>query len=98
MPFSFLSLLALFRTPCLKEITFFPVGPFCEASPSTHLPKTQPLQVRFPLLQRVALRRQKERFFGVDNCLRGGWGGQPEERQKGCAKKGGNRRTEPSVQ
>ena len=65
-----------------KGFSFFP----CGSTPSRTVPKTQPLEVAFSLLERVDLRSQKGRIFGKKMAWgRVGWTEQ-KKRKKGCAK------------
>ena len=76
--------LNFFSLSFLKENPFFPVG----RPRSRPLPKAQPLQVPFPLLNRVLLRHQKG-GFGEEHCLRRSGVDREKKRKKGCAKKAG---------
>ena len=60
----------------------------CGATPSRTVPKTQPLQVAFSLLERVDLRSQKRGILGEENCL-GKGGVDRAKKGKKDAQKGG---------
>ena len=53
----------------------------CGSTPSRTVPKTQPLQVAFSLLERVDLRSQKEGILGK-NVAWEGWGGRAQKKGK----------------
>ena len=61
-----------------KGFSFFS----CGATPSRTVPKTQPLEVAFSLLERVDLRSQKDRILGKKIAWgRVGWTGQKKEKR-----------------
>ena len=69
---------SLFSRARKKGFSFFPGG---RLGPET-VPKTQPLQVAFPLLERVDLRSQKEGILGKKIAWgRVGWTGQKKEKR-----------------
>ena len=68
----------LFSRASQKGFSFFS----CGATPSRTVPKTQPLQVTFSLLERVDLRSPKEGILGKKIAWgRAGWTGQEKEKR-----------------
>ena len=55
----------------------------CGATPSRTVPKTQPLQVAFSVLERVDLRSQKKGILREENCLgKRGWKGENGKKER----------------
>ena len=68
-----------------KGFSFFS----CGVTPSRTVNKTQPLEVAFPLRERVDLRSQKEGDFGEENCLGKGGVDRAKKGKKDAQKKVG---------
>ena len=78
LPWNFITHTHLFSRARKKGFSFFSRG----ATPSRTVPKTQPLEVAFSLLERVDLRSQKDRILGKKIAWgRVGWTGQKKEKR-----------------